>query len=251
MLLEALERIHSKVKLEDFYQNAFAALQPIFKDAFIVAQEFNTRTAQARSESNSPAPPGLFERCAELIPLEHPIYQAIQSGAEGALRLSDFRSVRQLQATAFFNEIFSPLGVRNEIVLPIRLQDHVAGFTISRREDFTDAEVTMASMLAPHLALAHIHAQTLSALSETPAEVIPLPEKLRVNGITERESEVLYWMILGKRNAEIAVIQKTSPRTIAKQAQNIFSKLSVETRTAAASEALRLSRQGTDKRTQR
>lgn len=53
-------------------------------------------------------------------------------------------------------------------------------------------------------------------------------------GITPREAEVLIWIARGKTNADVARILGISPKTIAKHVQQIFTKLGVETRTAAA-----------------
>lgn len=53
-------------------------------------------------------------------------------------------------------------------------------------------------------------------------------------GLTQRESEVLYWAIKGKTNKDIGDILGTSPRTVNKHMEHVFAKLGVETRTAAA-----------------
>jgi len=58
--------------------------------------------------------------------------------------------------------------------------------------------------------------------------------------ITERESEVLHWIANGKANREIAEILGLSPRTINKHLEQLFPKLGVENRTAAAGVALRI-----------
>jgi DNA-binding CsgD family transcriptional regulator len=56
--------------------------------------------------------------------------------------------------------------------------------------------------------------------------------------LTQRESEVLNWVIKGKTNRDIGEILGTSPRTVNKHLEHVFVKLGVETRTAAASLAL-------------
>lgn len=58
--------------------------------------------------------------------------------------------------------------------------------------------------------------------------------------ITDRESEVLHWIANGKTNREIAEILEMSPRTVNKHLEQIFPKLGVENRTAAAGVALRV-----------
>ncbi|APZ44332.1 response regulator transcription factor [Acidihalobacter ferrooxydans] len=68
---------------------------------------------------------------------------------------------------------------------------------------------------------------------------LPEPEALaRALQLTEREAQVLYWVILGKTNREAGEILAISPRTVNKHLEHVFEKLGVETRTAAASKAL-------------
>ncbi len=64
------------------------------------------------------------------------------------------------------------------------------------------------------------------------------PKALLALGLTAREAEVLYWMTEGKTNPEIAIILESSINTVKKHANNLFAKLGVETRTAAARAAL-------------
>ena len=52
--------------------------------------------------------------------------------------------------------------------------------------------------------------------------------------LTQRESEVLHWVIQGKTNRDIGDILGMSPRTANKHLEHVFEKLGVETRTAAA-----------------
>lgn len=62
-------------------------------------------------------------------------------------------------------------------------------------------------------------------------------------GLTPREAEVLYWVALGKTNRDIAGILDMSPRTADKHLQHVLDKLGVETRTAAAGQALAVLRE--------
>ena len=56
--------------------------------------------------------------------------------------------------------------------------------------------------------------------------------------LTLREAEVLYWVVKGKINRDIAAILGLSPQTVKKHLEHIFPKLGVETRTSAATLAL-------------
>jgi DNA-binding NarL/FixJ family response regulator len=57
--------------------------------------------------------------------------------------------------------------------------------------------------------------------------------------LTHREAEVLLWIAQGKSNRDIGEILKLSPRTVNKHLEQVFAKLGVENRTAAAALAVR------------
>ncbi len=57
--------------------------------------------------------------------------------------------------------------------------------------------------------------------------------------ITDREAEVLLWLSYGKSSSDISDALSISPRTVQKHLENIFEKLGVETRAAAAAMAIR------------
>jgi DNA-binding response OmpR family regulator/DNA-binding CsgD family transcriptional regulator len=61
-------------------------------------------------------------------------------------------------------------------------------------------------------------------------------------GLTTREGEVLSWLSKGKTNRDIAQILGLSPRTVDKHLEQIYAKLGVENRTAAAAIATSTSR---------
>lgn len=59
-------------------------------------------------------------------------------------------------------------------------------------------------------------------------------------GLTQREAEVLLWISYGKPNRVISEILTISPRTVNKHLEQVFEKLGVETRAAAAAFAVRI-----------
>ncbi len=58
-------------------------------------------------------------------------------------------------------------------------------------------------------------------------------EPLRKLGLSERETEVLYWMSEGKSNPEIGIIVGAAAATVKKHAENLYNKLGVDNRAAA------------------
>ncbi|MGY3078519.1 DNA-binding CsgD family transcriptional regulator [Bradyrhizobium sp. LM6.10] len=61
-------------------------------------------------------------------------------------------------------------------------------------------------------------------------------------GLTTREGEVLAWLSKGKTNRDIVQILGLSPRTVDKHLEQIYAKLGVENRTAAAAIATNATR---------
>jgi len=58
--------------------------------------------------------------------------------------------------------------------------------------------------------------------------------------LTQREAEVLIWIAHGKPNRDISEILNISPRTVNKHLEQVFAKLGVENRAAAAAIATRI-----------
>lgn len=81
----------------------------------------------------------------------------------------------------------------------------------------------------------------LLRLSKESGTLLP-PEFTSELGLTTREGEVLAWLSKGKTNRDIAQILGLSPRTVDKHLEQIYSKLGVENRTAAAAVATNATR---------
>ncbi|KYK46546.1 response regulator [Bradyrhizobium diversitatis] len=81
----------------------------------------------------------------------------------------------------------------------------------------------------------------LLRLSRESGTALP-PEFTSELGLTTREGEVLAWLSKGKTNRDIAQILGLSPRTVDKHLEQIYAKLGVENRTAAAAIATNATR---------
>jgi len=57
-------------------------------------------------------------------------------------------------------------------------------------------------------------------------------------GVTEREAEVLHWIVEGKNNPEIGLILGISTRTVDKHVEHLLSKMGVDNRASAIRQAL-------------
>jgi len=102
-------------------------------------------------------------------------------------------------------------------------------------DDYLTKPVAKADLLGA------IHARLKRFRELAPGSFAPdfsSPKPLEALGLTPRVAEVLLWVAQGKTNPEIGTILGISEWTVKKHVLEIFDKLGVETRTAAALRAL-------------
>jgi DNA-binding CsgD family transcriptional regulator len=69
---------------------------------------------------------------------------------------------------------------------------------------------------------------------ERAGQTVLVSEAVDDLGLTVREQQILAWVARGKTNPEIAEILWITPSTVRKHLENVYAKLGVRTRTAAA-----------------
>ena len=148
------------------------------------------------------------------------------TAADGATRLSDRISRRDLVELDFFQTAMRPLGIEDELVLMLpSTAPRVAGFSFIKDGLFTDRDRQVLELLAPYLTAAR-------------ERLGPSPLAAR-ESLSRREQDVMTLVAQGKTNKEIAAILLVSPRTVHKHLENVFRKLGVHTRTAAVARVVR------------
>ena len=149
---------------------------------------------------------------------EHPLvrYHAYQGGAN-TQRISDSLPLEQFRRSALYNDYYRRIRIDHAMALPIYVRDGLlVSFVLNRtRRDFTDRERALLDLMRPHLAKIFRKVDSFG-------------------GLTAREAEVLRWVAAGKSDAQIGAILRISARTVQKHLQNVYDKLGVESRTAAA-----------------
>lgn len=180
------------------------------------------------------------QRVGELVPFEHPAFPYLMEGSRSCMRMSDLISQRNLRKTHLYNEVFREAEVKHQIVIPLHARNGVGGMTINRGgRDYSEEDLFVASLLAPHVITAyesHLLFKEVAPKRERKAKLDYA--KLRDLGLTRRESEVMSWMVEGKRDSEIGTILSISVRTANVHVRNILTKLGVETRTTAVTRVM-------------
>jgi non-specific serine/threonine protein kinase len=120
-----------------------------------------------------------------------------------------------------------PLGWPENVTV-----DRAAAAVRGRLGDEADDAARQAGARQPRAAIVADIGRLLERTAAAPRSVTGLP-------ITAREHEILRLIVEGKSNQQIADILSLSPRTVSTHITNIFAKLDVDSRTAAATWAMR------------
>jgi len=164
--------------------------------------------------------------------------------ASGRFLIATNRAGRVLWCTPRARELLDSDGtVRSqEMVLPGALLERMLGLRRANARVGARAalevsgrklECTFVSSLGPD--------ELLFRLSEARSDDVSYSCTLlqRMHNLTAREAEVLLWLSRGKANRAIGEILGISPRTVNKHLEQVFIKLGVENRAAAAAAAVR------------
>jgi DNA-binding NarL/FixJ family response regulator len=154
-----------------------------------------------------------------------------------ARRVSDVMDMDSWLASRHYQTCLSRQNLRYGLALPIALDASiVVALSFSRRDpDFTERDCQLLDAFAPHFRQAwERHEIPLHEHRQRNAQ-----QRLQSLGLTQRESEVLFWMIEGKLNREIATILGIQLSTVQEYVATILDKLGQENRHAATVFVLR------------
>jgi len=147
--------------------------------------------------------------------------------------ISDFYSARQFHSTGMYVDYFGPLDVEHEAMVSLSAPTGRSRRLVFFRgpgRDFDERDRLLLSLLRPHLD--ELYQQLEQHRHPTPQ-------------LTERQWELLTLVARGHINAEIARLLFLSAGTVRKHLENIFQRLGVSSRTAAAAAAFPAGLQGT------
>ena len=166
------------------------------------------------------------ERAFHTLGWQNPMHCRLHAHEQGVIRLSDLLTRRQRTKLEYNDAVWRPHGIDDALRMWLPAPPGRARSVYLERSgrNYTDRERTLFGLLRPHLSRIRINAESRRRMA--PAR-----------GLTAREAEILGWVARGRTNGEIGSALFISPLTVRKHLENIFEKLEVGTRTAAAAYA--------------
>lgn len=154
-----------------------------------------------------------------------------RTGRSDTKRFSDLVSRRAYHELPIYREYFLPDGLDAAMVClfrPVGGRDRNIIFFRERGEkDFSERDRDLVELMRPQLA-------RLLELAELKAQ---RDHQERTPELTAREQEIVDLVAEGKTNAEIARLLWIAPSTVKKHLENVYAKLEVPSRAAAAARA--------------
>jgi DNA-binding CsgD family transcriptional regulator len=153
-----------------------------------------------------------------------------------AARITDVVPWSRYRESAIYREYFRPDGVGHMLDLGLHLSNGRLRSILLCREDgdrdFSERDRVVLELLRPHLrariARAELVRQAMTETSTGPDERAADPP------LTPRERQIVVLVAEGKTNAEIATELWVTPATVKKHLENVYLKLGVGSRAAAA-----------------
>jgi DNA-binding CsgD family transcriptional regulator len=234
---EAVLRIHGTRNAGDFSSNILAAMRRVMSVEICVVDWYGFQGLPVRTIYDPmDAVPGQVNLALHQFAHQSPIYGNCQTEV---CALSDRLSRRDWHRTDLYHEGFRRVEQEDCISLDIDLRKdcRLSLFSSRGRRGFSMEERAMLAMLGPHIQQVF---DRLTAQGKLEKSLEARTSGLGIDDrLSERECEVLQWLAQGKSNGEIALLLNIRTATVKKHLANLYAKLGVENRHAAALLALR------------
>ena len=171
-------------------------------------------------------PSAKTERAFHTLGWQNPMHCRLHLEEQAVLRLSDLLTRRQRMSLEYNEVVWRAHGIDDalRVWLPAPAGRARSVYLERSGKDYTDRERLLFGLLRPHFDRMLLNAESRRTMDG-------------IRGLTPREAEVIGWVARGKTNLEIGALLFISPLTVRKHLENIFEKLGVRTRTAAAAYA--------------
>lgn len=159
-------------------------------------------------------------------------------GPGDVVTMSDVVERRRYHELPIYRDYFRPAGMDHvlDLGLPAAATRH-RSFVLFRATgsgDFSHRDREVLGLLRPHLCRLEAHAALRRRLSAALDASVAGTDLVACADLTPREREIVELVAEGKTNGQIAAQLWVAPSTVKKHLENIYSKLGVGRRTAAA-----------------
>ncbi len=238
-LFEAVYEMNSATSHKDFAKSVVAGMRKLIVADVVVYQVMDREREKLMTQMFPPEPftdeeIAYYIACTEEMPL---VAYYARTGDTQSRRMSDVIDLERWLASHYYRKCLARQNLRYCLALPITIDaSTVVGLSFNRQgPDFTERDCQLLNAFAPHFRQAwERHESPLVEQRQRMAQ-----RRLLSLGLTQRESEVLYWMTEGKQNREIATILGIQLGTVQEYVATILTKLGQENRHAATVFALR------------
>jgi len=247
-VLGAVMRLHEVRTLAEFARFAAEAIDRLIRADVVSVTEWTPANGHRTFYATRNLWTQKQRKAAETLLHSHPmVIHLATHRVSGPISLSEVVSDRDWRAHPFYRHVWRPHRIFRSLHLALPLnRHHLAAVSLDRRgRDFTVGERARLAALAPHMVATWRRLQRAGRSASRGmaaratfdrSKVSPL---LRELGLSRREAEVLWWIIEGKQNREIATILSVSLRTVQKHVEHMLKRLGSENRHALTVQALR------------
>ena len=254
---DILLTLYAADNLEDFRARTLAVVYRQFGGELTCHNEINLVSGDSLSVLSDPISgfdtlrPAFFEHVEQHPTVQHTL--KMNGSEQVAVKTSDFVSQRRWRNSGLYAEFYRPLAdVRYQLTIGQRLDDWLVLFAISRRHrDFSEDERALLTSLRPHFIQAYRNAAARSELARLRTATAGAPNTEFAHGeaalfalmtrfrLSRREAQVLQEVGRGRTNDQITQTLAISLSTVKTRLENVFRRLGVVSRTAAALRVLK------------
>jgi DNA-binding CsgD family transcriptional regulator len=236
-VLGAIEILSRDLDYATLPQRIVDAIATVIEVDFVSYNEVDTDSGESRfllKPDPADFEPGSFEYAAFVRRFgNHPmVAQKVAAAGRDNANLQKF--VNRLRFLGMVGNCCGQAELRLNMGLTVSTtRARRIGVAIHRSlRDFDDRDAARLDALKPHIVSAYRNSPPRNGSRHSR----PGPA---ADGLTKRESEVLYWVSMGKTNGEVSEIIGARPLTVKKHLEHIYDKLGVPNRMAAARVAAR------------
>jgi DNA-binding CsgD family transcriptional regulator len=250
--LSCLAQLFGHCDDEEFPRRALGALRelvPCEMAAFELQLDTEGKRAIGISEPFEVHDDPLFPAFEAHMREDPLVAMAYETGRIPIVAVSDLVSRRAYEGTGVYCDYFRQYGICDRLAFSLSGDGpEIVGVALNRnRRGFSQRDRRVLRLVKPHLIQAWRNAQAVGRLrrnlQERDVVAQKLPARVAGNlqtswlqsaGLTPREADVLAHVARGLTNKQVARSLVISPRTVTKHLENMFPKLGVTNRAAAA-----------------